>query len=358
MPYNHVLITGGAGFFGTHLARNLLESGTARAVTSLDLVAPADPVPGVNYLEHDVRRSFPDTLASDLDAVFNLAAVHRTPGHADYEYFETNVAGATNATAFCDRAGIGNLVFTSSISVYGPSDAPLDEDSPIRPNHAYGRSKWLAEEIHRCWLQRGGNRRLVIVRPAVVFGRGEHNNYTRLVGLLQRGLFVYPGRSDTRKACGYVKELAHSLKFALERANPYYLYNFAFAECPTTKEICELLVRVAELTPPRGTVPLAPLEFLAAGFEALNAIGVRNGINRDRIRKLINSTHILPRRLVTDHYSYRFTLQSAFIDWIANDPDLNVRLRSTAQGIHPGAARQAGAPGGAEPPRGSPAQLS
>jgi nucleoside-diphosphate-sugar epimerase len=357
MLYNRVLITGGAGFIGTHLARNLLESGAARAVTSLDIAAPADPVPGVNYLEHDVRQPFPGTLAADFDVVFNLAAVHRNPGHADYEYFESNIAGATNTTAFCDRAGIAELVFSSSISVYGPSDAPLDEDSPIRPNHAYGRSKWLAEEIHRAWLQRGGNRRLVIVRPAVVFGRGENNNYTRLVSLLRRGLFVYPGRTDTRKACGYVKELAHSLKFALERASPYYLYNFAFADCPTTKEICDLLVQVAALTPPRGVVPLAPLEFIAAGFEALNAIGIRNGISRDRIRKLTNSTHVLPRRLITDHYPYRFTLQSALIDWIASDPDLQVRLREKAQGFSSPPAQQTGAPGSAQKLQGSPARL-
>src|SRR5256885_10959409 len=55
-------------------------------------------------------------------SVFNLAAVHRTPGHPDHEYYDTNVAGALNVTAWCESQEIDSLAFTSSISVYGPTE--------------------------------------------------------------------------------------------------------------------------------------------------------------------------------------------------------------------------------------------
>jgi len=330
MTFARVLIAGGAGFIGTHVARHLLETRAAAAVTSLDVVDPDDTVVGVKYFRHDVRQAIPDELAAGCDAVFNFAAVHKTPGHPDHEYFETNVAGATNVTNFCDKHGIATLVFTSSISVYGPSEQPLHEASPIRPNHAYGRSKWLAEEIHRAWLARAPNRKLVILRPAVVFGRGENGNFTRLVKLMRRGLFVFPGRKDTRKASGYVKELAHTLAFALTRANPYYLYNFAYRDCPTAEEICRLLTETGELHSPLGVVPLPAVELAGRTFEVLNACGLRNGMSRERIKKLTNSTYVVPQRLMDDGYPYQFSLASAFADWFAADPSLGVRPRMKA----------------------------
>lgn len=332
MGFARALISGGAGFIGTHVARHLLETGLAGGVVSLDIADPAEPVPGVSYVRHDVRRPVPPAVAEGCDAVFDFAAVHRTPGHPDHEYFETNIAAATNISSLCDTAGIRTVFFTSSISVYGPGEHAVDENSPVRPIHAYGRSKWLAEEIYRAWLARGQGRRLVIARPAVVFGRGENGNYTRLVRLMRRGLFVYPGRKDTRKACGYVKEFPLTLAFALERASPYYLYNFAYRDCPTSEEICRLLVAAAAVSPPIGVAPRFLMEGIAFGMEILDALGLRNGLNRERIRKLVNSTHVVPKRLIEDGYVYRFSLQSAFSDWIAGDPGLGVKPRAAPAG--------------------------
>ncbi len=96
----------------------------------------------------DVRR--PIELA-DVDAsalVFNLAAVHRTPGHADHEYHETNELGARHVTGFCEATGVTDLWFTSSIAVYGATEAAVTEASPLQPATAYGRSKAAAETIH------------------------------------------------------------------------------------------------------------------------------------------------------------------------------------------------------------------
>ena len=128
-----VLIFGGAGFIGSHLITSLLEQGYGEVI-SADIAEPTRPVEGTHYLNCDVREPIPLDLADGMcDDVYNLAAVHRTPGHADHEYFDTNVPGATNVCTFCRETGAKKLVFTSSIAVYGPSEEAKDESSEPAP---------------------------------------------------------------------------------------------------------------------------------------------------------------------------------------------------------------------------------
>src|SRR5690606_1211241 len=138
----------------------------------------------------------------------------RTPGHSEREYYDTNVSGALNVLDYCRRNGIANTVFTSSIAVYGPSEAERSEASDPRPESPYGASKLQAESIHKAWQLEDPVRRLVIVRPAVIFGAGEGGNFSRLARALRSRRFFYPGRRDTVKACAYVDELLASLEFA------------------------------------------------------------------------------------------------------------------------------------------------
>lgn len=318
-----VLILGGAGFIGTHLARQLRESGLCERIISLDIQRPQHPVPRVIYNTHDVRQPIHRTIDGHFDIVFNLAAIHRTPGHLDWEYYDTNVAGALNCVAFCERNDIDQIFFTSSISVYGPSEAPLDETSPLNPNSAYGRSKMLAEQIQREWLERSPqDRQLRIVRPAVVFGQGENGNYTLLAKMLKRGIFAFPGRKDTLKAGGYVKELVRTMLFALARREAFYLYNFADRRIPTIHEICAAFAEFDGFRPPLGVVPKPALDAAAGIFELLNSIGFRNPMDKSRVAKLTNSTNIVPRRLILDDYPFVYSLQSAIGDWIAADPEV------------------------------------
>lgn len=106
------------------------------------------------------------------DVIFNFAAVHRTPGHEDHEYFETNILGAENVVAFAEKWNIKKIVFTSSIAPYGAAEELKKETTLPTPNTAYSISKLVAEKIHEKW-QNGdaAHRQLTIVRPGVVFGR-------------------------------------------------------------------------------------------------------------------------------------------------------------------------------------------
>lgn len=309
------IVFGGAGFIGTHLLRDLKNSGRFEELVCVDLVSPAEPVDGVSYKIADVRQPLPADLCPSAEEIYNLAAVHRTPGHETHEYYETNVAGATHICEFARAHQIKKIVFTSSIAVYGPDEAAKEETTPPAPQSAYGWSKLLAEQIQQSWQQEDPSRKLVIVRPAVVFGAGEKGNFTRLAGALKKGFFLYPGRKDTIKACGYVGELIRTMQFMLVQDESQSLYNFCYAQAYTIEEICQSFGRVGSLSQPKGVVPLPLMKLASIPFEVLNALGFKNGINRARIQKLVVSTNIVPAKLMASGYTYGTDLDSALEDW-------------------------------------------
>jgi nucleoside-diphosphate-sugar epimerase len=309
----HAVVFGGSGFIGSHLVASLTSAGAS--VTIADLESPARLPEGARFVEADVRE--PITLEPAADPlVFNLAAVHRTPGHPDHEYFETNVAGARNVTEFSAAHGATSLWFTSSISVYGPTEQACSEASPLRPVSAYGRSKLEAEQIHRAWADAGSGRRLVVVRPAAVFGPGENGNFTRLAAGLRRGFFFYPGRKDTLKACGYVDDLIGSLYFMANAADPIVTYNYGYAEPPTLEAICKAFQETGGLPAPRGVIPEGPMLAVA---RFLSALGLKT-FDPDRVRKLVASTNIQAGELAERGYEYQTDLDSAIARWRAADP--------------------------------------
>ncbi len=183
------VVFGGTGFIGRHLAHALVP-GHDRVVLC-DVAKPAWALSaGMEFRQCDVRDPIElERIGPTAPLVFNLAAVHRTPGHADREYHETNEGGAEHVTAFCDRHDVTDLWFTSSIAVYGPSEAPVTEQTPLGPESAYGRSKAAAEAMHAAWAGARDGRRLVTVRPGTVFGPGEGGNFTRLRGPSSGGAF-------------------------------------------------------------------------------------------------------------------------------------------------------------------------
>src|SRR5882757_4818087 len=115
MSTKQAIIFGGAGFIGSHLVQKLVAGGKYAKVVSADIGSPRFKVEGVEHLTVDVRREIPTNLFDPIPAdIFNLAAVHVTPGHADWEYFDTNVMGAVRVCRFADAIGCHSIVFTSS----------------------------------------------------------------------------------------------------------------------------------------------------------------------------------------------------------------------------------------------------
>jgi len=311
------IVFGGSGFIGSHLVNHLVGDPEVERIVVVDVREPVARRPEVVYHHHDVRTAVPPDLAAvaKRTVIYNLAAVHRNPGHPLHEYYETNVLGATHVGDFARAIDCREILFTSSIAVYGPDETRKRETTPPTPASAYGWSKLLAEAVHRFWQISGPERRLTIVRPAVIFGPGENGNFTRLAAALKRRRFFFPGRRDTVKACGYVEELLRAMDFMHARNDGVVLFNFCYDHDYTIEEICDAFHEIGGLARPRGTLPLALMLAVARTFELLDALGLENAVNRERIFKLVRSTSIEPSALEQAGYRYETDLAEALRRW-------------------------------------------
>ncbi len=333
-----VVLFGGTGFIGTHLAQYLLERRAARKIVLADIVPPRDEswtallqeglrAGAVEFIRWDVREPVQEArFPGRADLIVNLAAVHREPGHRAEEYFETNLRGAENVCTYGSAAQCQRIVFTSSIALYGPSEERKDERSEAAPETPYGKSKLQAEAMHCAWQAAGPERKLVILRPGVVFGAGEGGNVTRLVRSLVNGYFAYMGNRQTRKAGGYVKELCHVVDFALEHQDrtgeAVTLLNVGMNPPPTLEEYVDAIRRVEGIK----RTPVAVTRWLLLGVsypvdDDPRALGIRQPVSPVRVRKLFRSTYIDPRGLRELGYTWRYSLDEAFRDWKQDKPE-------------------------------------
>jgi UDP-glucose 4-epimerase len=151
----NVLVTGGAGYIGSHTVRELLARGHRVVVLDLDRIDSDGPLAGATSVVGDVS----DTpLVADLlhdesiEGVIHFAGRKfvaesmRDPGR----YFRVNTAGSLSVLEAMVTAGTPFIVFSSSCTVYGTPDAnPTTESMPLRPENPYGASKMMVEQMLR-----------------------------------------------------------------------------------------------------------------------------------------------------------------------------------------------------------------
>ena len=158
-----IVITGGAGFLGTRLARKLLELGSltgraghAREITSivlLDVVsAPASPDPRVVAITGDLADPavIERAVTMDTDTVFHLAAVVSGQAEADFDLgMRVNLDATRLLLERCRKlAAPPKFVFASSLAVFGgPLPDPVPDDAPLTPQASYGTQKTIGEHL-------------------------------------------------------------------------------------------------------------------------------------------------------------------------------------------------------------------
>lgn len=321
------IIFGGSGFIGTHLQKLLKQEVVKEndKIYVIDIVMPGEEgvvpgivekVDGVEYVRADVREELSlDFKPTKDDVIFNLAAVHRTPGHPDHAYFETNIKGAENVTAFAEKYGINKILFTSSIAPYGAAEELKTEETLPTPNTPYGISKLVAEKIHEKWAVKDNKRELTIVRPGIVYGKGEHGNMTRLYKGQKKGYFFYAGRKDTIKACVYVKDLCRFFKYRMidNDFKGIDIYNCTFEPAYTIEQICQTMQKATGM---HKFIPKIPAGLLLFAAGVLGPIGGKKvGIHPARVKKLMVSTNICGKKLSESGYKFHYTLEESFKDW-------------------------------------------
>jgi len=172
-----ILVTGGAGYIGSHTCVALLEAGHRVTVldnlcngsaVALDRVREITGQP-LTFIHGDVRN--PEhlirALGGNTDAVIHFAAL-KAVGESckkPLDYFDNNINGTIALLQAMHRAGVMKLVFSSSATVYGNPDAvPVTEDAPLRVTNPYGRTKLVMEDLIRDCCQAHAGMSAVLLR--------------------------------------------------------------------------------------------------------------------------------------------------------------------------------------------------
>ena len=204
-----VLLTGGAGFLGRHLLRELRASGArvralSRRPQSDEVLARlgAEPVRGDLDDPASLRAA-----TQGVDAVFHAAADTNTWGKRNAAQWRTNVDGTRALLACAVDAGARVFVHTSSVSAYSHLvKGTLREDVPQRGQDSwinYERSKHAAEQAVRA-----SGLRFLVFQPAHILGPGDTHNWSRLFVLVDRG--ALPGVPPGSGSFADVREIARA----------------------------------------------------------------------------------------------------------------------------------------------------
>lgn len=148
-----VLVTGGAGYIGSHTVRQLAARGTDVVVLDTMEFGNAEAIGSVPLVVGDIAdRSLVASVMERhaVDAIVHFAA-YKNVGESMQDpakYFDNNVAKSLALLEVARDHGVGSFVFSSSCSVYGtPERVPVDEQAPLHPESAYAATKMLCEEM-------------------------------------------------------------------------------------------------------------------------------------------------------------------------------------------------------------------
>ena len=305
-----ITIIGGSGFVGTNLCAALLQSEYDFEI--LDL-RQSNQFPEKTKIA-DVRKleSLRENITGDI--VINLAAVHRDDVDDLREYTRTNVEGAANIAQVCSEKAIYKIIFTSSVAVYGFTEGPTGENGKINPFNEYGRSKFAAEEVFRSWNKEDG-RKLIIIRPTVVFGEGNRGNVFNLLNQIASRKFVMIGNGENKKSLAYIDNIVAFLLHCVQSDRGYGLYNYVDTPELTMNELVQhVRFKLFGLSNVGIRIPKW-LGMLVGYFADASAkiFGKKSKISSIRIKKFTSSSHFKSSRSHLDHFSPPYSLLDGII---------------------------------------------
>lgn len=300
-------VIGGSGFIGTRLVPLLLAAGHQ--------VRIIDKVSGTAYPELTIIADVRDEGAmvralQGCEVIWNLAAEHQDNVTPVSLYYDVNVQGARHVCQAAAHWGINRIIFTSSVAVYGFTGRDTDETGGLNPFHDYGKSKLEAETVYARWREAAPGRRLVVVRPTVVFGEANRGNVYNLLRQIAVGRFIMIGDGENLKSMAYVGNVAAFLYFCLSLPGSH-LFNYADKPDMTMNRLVRVVARAFGRS---GEIRFRlPYRLALAAAAVLDVLAKQLGrqwpISAIRIRKFCASTQFSSRFLAESGFEPPYRLE-------------------------------------------------
>jgi len=252
-----ILVTGGAGFIGSHLVDRLAAEGEVRVIDNLSS----------GRLENLAHRRDVEVIVGDLknpqdaqkavrgvDAVFHFAAnpeVRVSTTNPDI-HFSENVVATFNLLEAMRKNDATQLVFASSSSVYGePPQIPVDEEAPLRPVSVYGASKAACENLIHAYAKLYGIKAVALRYANVVGPRLRHGVIWDLINKLKKNPHELEILGDGKQVRSYIyidDAVEATLLAWRKAADAYAAYNVAAEDWITVDEVADQVIEAMGLT--------------------------------------------------------------------------------------------------------------
>lgn len=316
---NNITIVGGSGFVGSSLINKLKPK---------SLISNIDKNPSPFFNDITTIRNILNEKDLNFDSNSNflilLAAEHRDDVSPISLYYDVNVRGTQNVLDAMDRAEIKNLIFTSSVAIYGLNKESPDENHPEDPFNHYGKSKWQAENVIKEWYKNDPEEKSVtIIRPTVIFGERNRGNVYNLLKQISSGKFLMIGKGQNKKSMAYVGNIVALIKDRLEKSElGLHIFNYADKPDFSMTELVNVIENKMNISVPKSKIPYWLGIFAGYGFDALGFITRKKlSVSSVRIKKFCATTqfnttkvHSIFKAPYTLKEGLDFTLEHEFIN--------------------------------------------
>jgi UDP-glucose 4-epimerase len=264
------VVTGGAGFIGSHMVDVLLDAGLAvRVIDNLSggresNLAHRAGDPALVFEPTDIRTLEPDNAVfRGASYVFHFAGIGDIVPSIEQptEYMSTNVQGTVRVLECARHAGVEKLVYAASSSCYGLAPTPTDEDCPIAPQYPYALSKYLGETCCFHWHRVYGLP-VNVIRIFNAYGTRVRTTgaYGAVFGVffkqkLAGKPFTVVGDGSQRRDFVYVTDIAQAFLAAAQTAKTGEIWNVGAGNPQTVNRLVELIGGPVVYVPKRPGEP-------------------------------------------------------------------------------------------------------
>ncbi len=321
-----ILITGGRGFIGWSLTRALCREGYKVRI----LTRPKNIVEKSEDFEEirgDIRDfKFVESAVKGVDTIFHLVSkVHDIEGvNNQGEHIEVTGQGTKNILESARAAKVGQVIFMSSLAVYGKTDQTLQNETfPLNPQTDYGRAKLQAEKMVLEYSEENGFSSCCL-RPATVYGPGVKGNLLRMIQMIDRGRFPPLPPLENKRCMVHVQDLVRaSIMAAKNPISRGKCYNITDEQVYSTNEIYEEILSGLHRRVPRYRVPLGVFKAGAKLGDAIGTIFGRRFPFDSRTMNVLMGSAWFSSELITKEIGFhpKRTLKDSIFEVVGEAPN-------------------------------------
>ena len=283
-----ITLIGASGFVGTRLIQQLRKENCQNIDKN-----PSPFFNDITTIHNICEPGLFETIDNKTNTIVLLAAEHRDDVSPTSRYYDVNVQGTKNVLVAMDKAGVKNIIFTSSVAIYGLNKQNPNEQHTEDPFNHYGKSKWQAEEVLREWYNKDPeNRSLTIIRPTVIFGERNRGNVYNLLKQIASGKFLMVGKGTNYKSMAYVGNIASFIKYHLENTKPgYQVFNYIDKPDLNMNELVAQVEKSLNKKIPSTHFPLWLGMLGGYGFDIISKLtGKKFSVSSVRVKKFCATT--------------------------------------------------------------------